>query len=285
MASFVIHNIAAENFLKLLGEEYGIELSESDRDRFLMANLIVDSSRLKRPKDSESKEERKAYKRKVQEEKVSTHFRSTEDANLCIQTPVLTKFEEKYQSQLGTDLAYLGYLFHLYTDKTFFEDLFPKTFDTLDENMQPTIYSGETKNMFVKKNNKVYSIEEFWDSKSQLGIYNDYTVMNKLLLEHYGSTFDIERLQEASASFQNPGIEEVDFENIGTVLAKTAAFIKESYEAGDSTLNIFDKQQVIDFIDENAKSFVSQYQHLLPKATQKVHSKAEDVQPPSKKGE
>ncbi len=42
MASFVIHDVAGEVFLKELKEKYGIELSDIDKNKFLMGNLIVD---------------------------------------------------------------------------------------------------------------------------------------------------------------------------------------------------------------------------------------------------
>ena len=266
MASFVIHNIAGERFLSILEEEYGIKLSEEEKNTFLMANLIPDSSKLTPPAKDADPSVIKAHRANVQNEKVSTHFRSTEDRNLCIQAPQLEKFTEKYGDSIPSNIAYLGYLFHLYTDKTFFEDLFTKTFATLDENMQPTIYSDKTKYMRVNKNGQLYTIAEFWDSKSPKSIYNDYTVMNRLLLEHYGCTFDVEGLTAAAENFENPGIDEVDFSNITKVINKTSSFIRESYEAPNTTLNIFDDQQVIDFIDETAQGFISRYQSLLPQA-------------------
>ena len=47
MASFVVHNIAGEKFLQLL-EESGINLSPEQKDKFLLGNLIVDSSKIKK---------------------------------------------------------------------------------------------------------------------------------------------------------------------------------------------------------------------------------------------
>jgi len=259
MASFVIHHIAAERFLAILAEKYGITLSKEEQDEFFMANLIPDSSKLRSiPKDAPA-EERKAHSKKVQEEKVVTHFRSEDDKNLSIQVPDLEKYTDKYEKRLGTNLSFLGYLFHLFTDKSFFGELSPNAFVALDENGNPTIYNSETCSMLVKKNGKIFTISEFWDKKSPISLYQDYTTMNKILLEHYGSTFDIDRFEEAATSFQNPGIDEVDFGNINAVLNKTKGFIQESYAAEDSTLNIFDEQQVIDFIDENANKFISQY--------------------------
>ena len=273
MASFVIHTIAAECFLKKLEDDYGVKLSKEEKDEFLMANLIPDSSRLGSISKDASALERQQHRMKIQDEKIATHFRNIDDQDLCIQVPDLDKFVEKYGDELADSKSYLGYLFHLYTDKTFFEDLFTKTFDTLDENNEPTIYNSKTCSMLVKKNNKIYTVSEFWDGKSSQSIYHDYTVMNRILLEHFGLEFDGERLKKQAQSFKNPGIEEVDFENITKVLNKTESFIKESYAESDINLNIFDKDQVIDFINENAYGFIEKYKDVLSISGNKVLKK------------
>lgn len=263
MASFVIHNIAAEKLLKTLEEEYGVEISEKSKDEFLLGNLIVDSSKLKF-KQEEGKtleESKKAFRRQVQQEKVSTHFRSEDDANLCIQSPNLDKFLNKYGDLISLNLSALGYFFHLFTDKKFFEDLFIQTFDTLDENGKHTIYTSETKKMKINKNGKVCELNEFWSPDSKTSIYHDYTIMNKILLEHYGSLFDKERLLESTSHFENPGIEEVDYINITSIINKTDSFIKDSYAITDSKLNIFDEEVVKQFISKIVKEFI---QNFLP---------------------
>ena len=71
MASFVIHNVAGERLLKLLEENYGVELSVDVKDEFLLGNLIVDSSRLNFQKlDGKTVEEsKKIFRKMIQEEK------------------------------------------------------------------------------------------------------------------------------------------------------------------------------------------------------------------------
>lgn len=262
MASFVIHKIAADKLLKLLEEEYGLLFSEDDKKQFQMGNLIVDSTRTKLvKKEGETDQEaRRRYSKAVQQEKILTHFRSEEDQDLCIQVPQLESFTSKYQDLLNEkNIPAIAYLFHLFTDKNFFEDLFTKTFETLDEELNPTIYTSKTKHMLVKKNNQLYAVADFWDSHNPKSIYHDYTVMNKILLEHYDTSFDKASLLSSAPLFINPGIEEVDFENISTVINKTASFIDSSYKEENSTLHIFDQEQVKDFIESNARSFLSQY--------------------------
>ena len=47
MASFVIHHIVGSKVLSILENEYGIKLSERQKQKFLLGNLIADSSKLK----------------------------------------------------------------------------------------------------------------------------------------------------------------------------------------------------------------------------------------------
>ena len=100
MASFVVHNIAGEKFLQLL-EESGINLSPEQKDKFLLGNLIVDSSKIKKviPEGvsaEELKKIKKYYRNLIQDEKIATHFRDNNDLELCIQKPDLSKFINKY---------------------------------------------------------------------------------------------------------------------------------------------------------------------------------------------
>ncbi len=261
MASFVIHHIVGERLLNLLQEKYGLLLSEEERGEFLLSNLIVDSSKLKfKQEEGETeKDAKRRHRLAVQDEKVATHFRGSDDLDKCIQVPKLELFTEKYSSLLEGDLKALGYLFHLYTDKEFFDHLFTDTFDTLDENGNYTDLVKDTKSMLVKKNGENYLVNEFWDISNPKSIYNDYTVMNKMLLEYFNSSFDVEKLMEAAETFENPGIEEVDFRNIISIIKKTARFIAESYEAEGSNLNIFSEERVKEFVESTAESFIEKY--------------------------
>ena len=47
MASFVIHHVAGLKFLDKLENDYGIVLSDKEKNQFLLGNLIVDSTRCK----------------------------------------------------------------------------------------------------------------------------------------------------------------------------------------------------------------------------------------------
>lgn len=279
MASFVIHHISGEVFLNEL-ENKGVMLSDTEKNQFLLGNLIVDSSRIeKQIPENLSFEEQKKFQKKLKEEaqkeKRSTHFRDEDDYKLCIQAPNINTFIEKYKELITKDYTVLGYLYHLYVDKMFFNDLFNDTFVCLDKDENETKYIADLVFMQVKKSGEVYPSEDFWNHDSSVSIYHDYTVMNKLLLEKYGTCFEKEKLLENSDTcFVNPGIEEVDYQNITNVVSKTEAFIKESYQVEDSSLNVFDKSRVEKFIEQVAKGFISSYLEAIPtKIDVKVNKK------------
>lgn len=265
MASFVIHHACGCAVLDKLN------LSEEEKMAFLMGNLIVDSTNISKkvPKNLSKEEEKEYYKalrESIQEEKISTHFRDRDKLDLSIQAPNCHAFTKKYQNILN-DPATLGYLFHLYTDKMFFDNLFNHTFIGLDKDQISTPFEKETKFIKVLKNNKLYSTNDFWDNQNKTSIYEDYTTMNKVILNLYPNLIPISVLRNHTASFINPGIKEVNFQNISEVLNKTAKFIEDSYSNTSSNLNIFDINLVSNFIPTVVDNFFLEYGYLFQKET------------------
>lgn len=269
MASFVIHSIVGERFLSELETKYNIKISEEDKKSFLLGNLIVDSISVDPVPPSNLNQEQLAefyYQRRknVQKEKVLTHFRDTTKKELCIRVPEDEWFAKKYPELLTYDYSTLGYLFHLYTDRIFFGDLFVASFEFLDKKGNPTIYDKETETIRIIKNGRTSTVKDFWNGENKLSIYNDYTIMNKLLLEYYGTDFDYQALIEFAAhSFVNPGIEEVDYKRIDDVLRKTASFIKESYQITDNELSVFEENIVKEFIENLPTAFMLKYKNIV----------------------
>lgn len=274
MASFVIHHVAGLKFIDRLENKYGVILSETEKNQFLLGNLIVDSTRNKlQLKEGLTEEEiqrlKNQYSKNIQDEKISTHFRNANDRELCVQTPNADIFKTKYENILH-DFSVLGYLFHLYTDKMFFDDLFTESFECLDKNLKPTIYAKDLKFIKSKKNNKIYLADDIWKEDSPVSIYSDYTTMNKIILEHFDVNINFEKLLEcAENNFSNPGIEEVDYNNIFWVLKSTSNYIKQSYESENTELKIFSDSKVKQFIPNVIEQFVNQYFYLFVKGTDK----------------
>ena len=268
MASFLIHHIAGKVFLNTIQNKLKIKLTDYQKCNFLLGNLIVDSSKLtfKIKEDislDEVKNLKKIQKIEIQKEKDITHFRDMENDNLCVKAPNVEKFICKYNNLLKVDISSLGYLFHLYTDKMFFGDLFNQNFVCLDINGNNTVYTDEAVLIKDIKNNKVYDISEVFSFDSDVSIYQDYTKMNKILLDKYNIVFDYKKLIDFAKSFNNPGIEEVDYNNIFNVLNETENFIEASYNIQGLSLCVFDYVTVDRFIGDVVDNFISTYEKIV----------------------
>lgn len=271
MASFVIHTIAGEIFLNNLEETYNIKISSQNKNLFLLGNLIVDSISTDKsiPVNLDEKELKKykiELKNKIRTEKIKTHFRDIEKENLCIKSPELDLFVNKYYDLLIKEFSVLGYLFHLFTDKLFFTFLFPLTFENLDINNNLTIFDNDSVWIRIKKNDKKINTKDFWAGNNEINIYNDYTTLNKILLENYSTSFDAHSLKEfANKYFINPGIEEVDYNKIINLIETTDNYIKESYKFSKKELNVFDEKVIKEFIFKTSKDFMLQYNSIIKK--------------------
>lgn len=271
MASFVIHHVAGIEFLKQIERFYEISLTEEQKNQFLLGNLIVDSTKIKFkvPKGLCSDEVtllKRDYMMKTQEEKMSTHFRNPKDKDLCVQSPIVENFVNKYEDIIKVDFSALGYLYHLYTDKIFFNNLFKESFECLDKNKFPTIYSKNLKFIKILKNGIIYPFTDVFSKDSNISIYNDYTVMNKIILNYYNVSFDFEYFcNYASKNFINPGINEVDYNNITDVLKNTRNYIEQSNDIKENNLNVFDVEKVKLFVPRVVDNFINDYKFILDK--------------------
>ena len=265
MASFVIHTIAAEQLLKKLESEYGTHLSQENTNKFLLGNLIVDSLKLDMTippnlQGEELIEYKMNLKRKNRQEKVSTHFRNPDNEENILKLPEISLFLSKYRSLLSQDISVVGYLFHLYTARYFFSTLFPKTFISLKSDGTIATREKDSHTIRILKSNQIVSDKMFWTGTSPLSVYSDYTLLNKILLEHFGTNFNSNDLIEfAEDKFINPGIEEVDYSKIIGIISTTQKYIEESYQISQTNLNVFDEELVKDFIHEVVKQFFNEY--------------------------
>ncbi len=173
-------------------------------------------------------------------------------------------FVKKYNELLTNgDVSALGYLFHLYTDNRFFGNLFPISYTSLDGEGKPTELIKDTKKIYIIKSDIVCDVREFYSYNTDVSIYDDYTTMNKVLLDYFKVTFDEEEMMKATSDFVNPGILEVDYGKIGTIIKKMKGFIDESMAISSMKLNVFDEKQVIKFIVDVVDMFIMEYGALL----------------------
>lgn len=269
MASFVIHTIVGETFLSKLEETYNISISDYERKQFLLGNLVVDSVKTSKEipstiEDDKITEYKMLIKNKIRKEKLTTHFRKAEQEGNCIKTPDPELFLTKYRRLIPSNFSVLGYLFHLYTDKLFFSELFIKTFDTINSQGELVTQDKDLVSIRIRKNGLVVDAKKFWSGTSEVNIYNDYTIMNKLLLEQFGTTFNREEfISFAQSSFINPGIEEVSYDNVQKIIIDTQNFIEESYQIAVSTLSVFTESDIIEFVSYVVEQFMIEYKSLL----------------------
>ena len=265
MPSYVIHHIAGSNLLKKI--ENGYRLDNDKKGLFLLGNLIPDSSKVfGNETDPEKRKKLKdEHMNEFQQEKVSTHFRRREDEYKNVQLPYLEDFMEKYGNIISNP-AVLGYYYHLYTDLHFFKDVFDETFKCLTENGTVSDNWADTKKYQILKNGNLVNCNAFWSHEY---IYGDYTKINKLLLDYYNVTFNEEELRQYLKLFTNPGIDEVDFKNILSVFNETNGYIKESMECKDMTLNVFNKDNIINFIDYISNKFIDENEAVVKQMVKK----------------
>lgn len=269
MASFIIHTIVGETLLNEIERKYNITISDYNRKNFLLGNLIPDSLKTDKTIPSTLKEDEiTAYKieikNKIRHEKLTTHFRNPEKEGDCLKIPDTNRFISKYESLIQKDISVLGYLFHLYTDRIFFSKLFPETFDSLGFNKEPVNTDNELVYIRIKKNNQLIDAKEFWAGTSTYNIYNDYTVMNKILLERFSTSFNLEDFTNyAQEYFINPGIKEVSYEKIIKLLKDTQKYIEESFQQEEKELKVFTETQIIEFVHYVVEQFMIEYEYIL----------------------
>ena len=245
MASFAMHYIAGEKFL----ESLDCDIDDFDRNNFRLGNLVVDTMGITNY-DRDEKLKRKLI----------THFRNIEDDDKCIQIPNVDRFRNKYRNLIDNDYSALGYLFHLYTDKIFFEFLYRDVIKTLDKDMKQTNIKKDGVYVKVLKNNKIFNINDFYSGSNIGGLYRDYSNMNKYLINKYNIRFDYEELKNFSNnSFRNPGIEEIDYNNIYEVIDKMDIIFKESFGSKEDSLEVFDINDIETFISETVDGFNKRY--------------------------
>lgn len=262
MASFIIHHIAGLKFLERF------DLTTEEQNKFLLGNLIVDSTKTDMFIPSELDEKKAKILRDklmmiMQDEKRKTHFRDIHDNDLVVQVPNVDNFISKYSNLIEKDITALGYLFHLYTDKMFFETLFNETFDFLDKNNNSTIYLKDVYTVRLKKNNEFHKLNDLSDYKYHSSLYRDYTIINKILLDYFNVCFYKDELLNYVNEFINPGIEEVDYSKITKIINQTDKFVKESYGVMDDKLNVFDEDVIKNFIGLVVDQFIESYGYLF----------------------
>ena len=150
----------------------------------------------------------------------------------------------------------------------FFKDLFNVSFTFLDKDCKKTKFIKDTKYVYLHKNGKIIDYREFLKKDTDTNVYDDYTTINKIVLEKFNYAFNTEYLLSQTSSFENPGITEVNANNINKVINETNKFIQESYQRLDKELSVFDINDILEFIPNVVNSFIDNNQTLLDNYSQ-----------------
>lgn len=265
LASYVVHYIMGEKFLNLIQEKNDINISEKDKNDFRLGNLSVDVLGFSHPvvdglSDEEIIKARRQYRDRKIVKKLETHFRDVNGIDLILNSPKLDYFINKYRELLVRDFSVMGYFFHLYTDKVFFEYFYNCVISCLDENYQPTKFVHNNKYIKINKNGNILLKDEFWNSRHN--IYEDYTKLNSYFIQKYGVVkSQIEKLFDEEVI--NPGIVEVDYSQIDEVLGKMSDYILEGNKFSSDDLLAFNREEFEDFILRKVGNFYLEYHEMI----------------------
>ena len=171
----------------------------------------------------------------IGETKVKSHFQDTDDG-----IPNLEKFLNKYGNKLD-DPFILGYYVHIYTDYLWFKYFIPEVFNN-DTSMIKKL-NGE----IVKCNGKM----------QQQYIYNDYTNLNRQVIEEYNLNLKI--FYNEIPVFEN-GIEEIPMDKINLLLDKMGLIIAATNEHKNF---IFDITNIKKFVETSVKIILSDIEERL----------------------
>lgn len=242
MPSFVIHSICCRELEKKM------TISKKEKDMFFLGNLIPDT------KQSDHKN---ATHESISKEKIVTHFKT--NPKPILQYPDLDLFLSEYGELVKTNSLVFGYFFHLYADYYYFKYYLPDKLSFLDSNYKETD-SRDYSFVKSKKNGKIFTIDDFWDRKKNIGIYYEYSRMNKYLISKYNFTYDVNCYLPYVESKLEVPITEVVTDRLRDLLLDVDYFYKERIV--DTEFQIFDTDSVDTLITEILDTFMERYSDI-----------------------
>ena len=221
MPGYILHLTAAQMFLKT---QKGQELlkTEQDKNDFLIGNLLPDTTEIK----------------------AKSHFRDPKYNDRMVEYPETDWFIKKYKDLLSNS-SVIGYLFHLYIDRRFFKDYMPKIVEFRNEQDEKEERRDLVKNVFLKRTGQRLSKQDFFSEKYY---YGDYTKMNTYLVNRYQIPTTLD------PDISNPGIAEVDYEDVKQVLKELKGYLKVPEDAVKE-VKVFRVQELLLFLENAVNEF------------------------------
>lgn len=238
MPGFILHLTAAQMLLKHLPSHPDFPYPISSVNDFLIGNLLPDAT----------------------QQKESSHFRDPLYREKMMVFPDLTRFTAKYRSLLP-DSSALGYYFHLYIDRKFFKDFIPQIVEFYNADGEITDMRDEIATVYIKKSRTSipfsrYLTEEYY--------YGDYTRMNTYLVNRYCIPLDL------NPNVTNPGITEIQYENVQQVLDLLHHFLSVPPEAAQD-LKVFPLEELLAALEQYVEEFLAVPNNFPFKKEQNPH--------------
>ena len=221
MPGYILHLTAAQMFLKTQKGQTLLK-TKQDKNDFLIGNLLPDTTKIK----------------------ARSHFRDPQYHDHMVEYPETDWFIKKYKDLLSNS-SVIGYLFHLYIDRRFFKDYMPRIVEFRNEQDEREERREQVKDVLLKRTRQRLSKQDFFSEKYY---YGDYTKMNTYLVDCYQIPTALD------PNIQNPGITEVDYEDVKQVLKELKKYLKVSKDAVKD-VKVFDVKDLLFFL----KNVVSEF--------------------------
>lgn len=215
MPGYILHLTAA----KILLNKGQLKVNEND---FYIGNLLPDAV----------------------SEKSQSHFRLKERYGKMVEYPELDLFLDKYKGLLY-DSSVLGYYYHLYIDRKFFTEYYPRVLKYLNADMKEEVEREKVQWTYVCRTGEILPVQKFLSKEYY---YGDFTRMNTWLVEQFQLPLDLD------TRVKNPGIEEVDYQQVETVLEELKGYLGVPAEAAYD-LKVFDLQDLLNFLGDAAEEW------------------------------
>lgn len=157
-----------------------------------------------------------------------------------IEYPETSWFIKKYKHLLSNS-SVVGYLFHLYIDRRFFKYYMPRIVEFRNAQDEREERRDMVKDVLLKRTGQRLSKQDFFSEKYY---YGDYTKMNMYLVNRYQIPTTLD------PNISNPGIKEVDYEDVKQVLKELKTYMKVP-EDTVKNVRVFDVEDLLFFL-ENA---------------------------------
>lgn len=181
-------------------------------------------------------------------QKKYTHFWNSADEGNVVVSPDLSSFFDVHELKLLSPVEY-GYLAHLHLDYCFFECYLCEAVQFLDDNNRVTEKIVEIETVYIKKTNRYVGLVDFFSEKY---LYGDYTKLN-----HYLS----DKVKPDIPEYTNR-INEIAFgvgtENMKNIIKEAETFLDKDNKF-DAELMVFEKEEIVDFLNKIAQEFIDCY--------------------------